>query len=687
MLYSVEWLRRLCSVDDADGRLADALTARGLTVDSIEVTPHGPVFDVDIPANRPDCLGHLGLARELSAAFATPLASRPDEPPSLDRAGWVRVEIDDAELCPRYTAGLVRQIRVGPSPEWVVGRLGACGLRSINNAVDASNLVMLELGQPIHFFDYDLLTSDMEAPAEIRVRRAAASESLTTLDGVKRRLDPKVLVIADGRRPIALAGVIGGAGTEIHAGTRTVLIEAASFRPQSVRSTARRLGVQTDASFRFERGVDAARIPAAQELAVRLLKELAGAEPLPAFVDAYPAPAPGRAVLLRPDRLERLLGFRPERAEAVAALEALGMAPTDGAGGALRVLVPSWRPDLEREADLVEEVARHLGYDRIPSVAPQTIAAHPPVAGPLAADRACDALAHQGFQEALGYAMICVGEDARFVLGDPGRPIALSNPIAEPLSVLRRSILPGLVRAADLNHRRGSPDVRLYEVGRVFLPRGSGELPREPSRLALAWSGAACPPHWSDPPRTVDFFDLVGIVEHIVRAVSVDVRTVRSPGGPSALHPGIAATWHDGSGSAIAWGGALHPDLQSRLDQPLFVAEIELGLLAALPCSPAQHSGVPRLPAVTRDLSLVLESDVSYRRLIQVLEAVEAPARVRFSAIDRYEGRPLRDGQVALTVRFTLQPAERTLTDERTESYRGELIRALEAELDVKIRA
>jgi phenylalanyl-tRNA synthetase beta chain len=283
--------------------------------------------------------------------------------------------------------------------------------------------------------------------------------------------------------------------------------------------------------------------------------------------------------------------------------------------------------------------------------------------------------------------MIGVGEDERFVPGNTGAPIALQNPIAEPLSFLRRSILPGLVRAADLNQRRGSPDVRLFEVGSVFLARRSGGLPREPSRLALAWSGAAYPPHWSAPTRAVDLFDLVGLVEHVVRAVSSEIRPVRSAIGPSALHPGIAATWHDASGSAIAWGGALHPDLQSHLDQPLFMAEIELGLLAALPCPPAQYSGVPRLPSMTRDLSLVLESDIPYRRVIEVLEAVEPPARVRFSAVDRYEGQPLRDGQVALTVRFTLQPAERTLTDEQTEEYRGALIRNLETELDVKIRA
>lgn len=686
MLFSVEWLRCLCPTQESVARIVALLTARGLTVDSVAQSAGGEVLDVDIPANRPDCLGHRGLARELSAALGVPLERGPEPPRSLPVADWIRIEIEDGDLSPRYAAGLVRGVRVGPSPDWVVRRLECCGLRSINNVVDASNLVLLELSQPIHFFDYERLVQEGDPPV-IRVRRARAGEELTTLDGVSRRLDPEILVIADARQPVALAGVMGGAATEIHPGTRVVLIEAARFRPQAVRRGARRLGVQTDASYRFERGVDAAGIPAAQGLAQRLLADLACGEPQDAMVDAQAALEPPRVLNLRPGQLERLLGFAPEPRAMFLGLEALGLSPNGGSEGRVVVSVPSWRPDLEREADLVEEVARHLGYDRIPETRPGTAVPEASQAPPELEERARDVLAQQGFHQAIGYSMIGAGEDDPFVDEAAAPAIALANPIAEPLAYLRRSLLPGLLRAADLNQRHGSTDVRLFETGRVFLRSSSGGAPEEPTRIGLAWSGAALPSHWSSPGRAVDVFDLVGKVEHLLRSLARNTPTIREPRAPRGFHPGQALTWRAASGRAVAWGGALHPDLGARLERALFLAEVELEPLVEPPGKAAQYEEVPRLPAVTRDLSLVLGPEVAFGQLLGTLEAVEAPAPLTFSVIDRYEGAPLSAGQSALTVRFTLQPTEHTLTDEQTEAYREALLRRLETQLGVKIRS
>lgn len=685
MLFSVEWLRCLCPTEESPGRLAAALTARGLTVDSLAQSAGGDVLDVDIPANRPDCLGHRGLARELSAALGAPLERSPEPPRPVAVADWARVEIEDWGLCSRYAAGLVRDVRVGPSPEWVVRRLECCGLRSINNVVDASNLVLLELSQPIHFFDYERLAKG-GGPPGIRVRRAHAGEGLTTLDGIERRLDPEVLVIADATQPVALAGIMGGAATEIHSGTRVVLIEAAHFRPQAVRRGARRLGLQTDASYRFERGVDAAGILAAQGLAQRLLADLAAGQPQEALVDAKEAPEAPRVLNLRYEQLERLLGFAPESRAVLLGLEALGLAPDGGTEGGVAVRVPSWRPDLEREADLVEEVARHLGYDRIPERRPATAVLETRPTAPDLEPRAQDVLAQQGFHQALGYAMIGAGEDDPFVEEGLAPAIALVNPIAEPLAHLRRSLLPGLLRAADLNQRHGSTDVRLFETGRVFLRCPSGAAPGEPTRLGLAWSGAALPSHWSSPGRAVDLFDLLGQVEHLLWSLARSTRTTRGPGAPRGFHPGQSLTWRAGNGRAVAWGGALHPDLQARHVHTLFLAEVDLEQLAEPPRQAVQYAELPRLPAVTRDLSLVLGPELPFARLLAAIQAVEAPAPVTFSVIDRYEGAPLGAGQSALTVRFTLQPLARTLTDEQTETYREALLRLLEAQLGVRIR-
>lgn len=681
MLYSVEWLRELCPTDADDSRLARLLTARGLTVDAVEPGPHGVALDVDVPANRPDCLGHLGLARELAAVLGSALARRRPRPAGRPEAPWARVEIEDAADCARYTAGLAREVRVGPSPAWVVRRLECCGLRSINNVVDASNLVMLELGQPIHFFDHDRLRGKSDR-AELRIRSARGAERLTTLDGVERRLEPSDLVIADSARAIALAGVIGGADTEIHVGTRSVLIEAAHFRPQAVRGTSRRLAAQTDASYRFERGVDAAAIADAQALALHLLAELAGAACEGEIVDVFPAPPAARELTLTFAECARLLGFEPSPGETRDALQALGLEPAGGDTEHVRLRIPSWRTDLEREADLVEEVARHLGYDRIPTAAPAAAAtATAPDSG--VEDRTRDLLAGLGFHEAIGYSMIAAGEDDAFVAGGSAPALPLTNPIAEPLAVLRRSIVPGLLRAADLNLRRGVSEIRLFEVGRVFQARGA-DAPHEPSRLALVWAGVAAPRHWSAATREVDLFDLLGVVEHAMTRLAPGVSRVRRPAGaPPGFHPGASASWVDERGTVLAWGGALHPDVQAAFEHPLLAAEVDLDPLGAEHEAPAQYRGVPRFQSVARDLSLVLGGDVDFSRLHGVLAAVEPPAPVEFEAIDRYEGRPLAAGQVALTVRFLLRPTDRTLTDEEIEGYRAALLRRLEAELGV----
>jgi len=686
MLVSLSWLRALCPVDEGASEIARALTDRGLTVDDQSSVGSDTVLDVDVPANRPDCLGHLGLARELAAAFGVPLRSRPEDAAvsgeAADRA--VRVFVDSPDLCPRYTARLVRGVRVGPSPPWVVERLQSCGFRSINNVVDASNLVLLELSQPIHTFDLDLL----DEPT-VRVRRAAPGETLTTLDGLERQLDPAMLIIADAHRPVALAGVMGGADTEIRDSTTHVLIEAASFLPAAVRATARALGMKTDASHRFERGVDAEGIVEAQEMACRLLAELAGGTPAPGIVDVDTAIRSERELVLRLERVRLLLGFDPGEDTVGSALEALGLRPTPDNRDGFRVVPPSWRPDLQREADLVEEVARHLGYDGIPSRLPPAPGVPAIPSEVRAIVEGCrDVLTGFGFREAYTYSMVAEGEDDPFVPASSPAAIALDNPIAEQLSRMRRSLLPGLVRSADLNLRRGTADVRLFEVGRVFEALPEGGLPREPLHAGWVWAGAAAPEHWGGPSRAVEFYDVAGVVEAAVESLRPGTRLAISRSGLGALHPGRSATWH-AEGREIATAGELHPSLRSRLDlsEALFLAEIDLSALIRLPSPEPRNTALPRVPAVSRDLSVVVPDDVAFTHVLEALESVPAPATATFTVIDRYVGKGLEPNEAALTVRGMLQPLEKSLTDPEIEAWRAELVGVLRERLGIRIRS
>jgi phenylalanyl-tRNA synthetase beta chain len=685
MLISLAWLRELVDVDADDAEIARRLTARGLTVDALTKVESDTVLDIDVPANRPDALGHLGVAREVAAAFGVSLKPFPSPPPEsgIPAAQTVTVGIDAPALCGRYTAGVVHGVQVGPSPEWVVARLAACGHRSVNNVVDVSNLVMLALGQPVHFFDL----ARVLGPA-IRVREAVPGERLTTLDGVPRTLGPGMIVIADAEGPSALGGVMGGAGSQITDSTRDVLIEAAWFSPPAVRHTARALNLSTDASQRFERGCDPEAPPAAQALAASLLASLARGIRAPGIVDVRETPAAPRTLAVRSARATALLGYPVSASDATRALSEMSFSP-GVRGDVIEVSVPSWRVDLTREADLVEEIGRHLGYDRIPAATPKE-APRRASSSRLAEleEAARDRLAGLGFNEAFNYAMLGPGEDDRFV--SPGTPASLTlvNPIAETLGVLRRSLLPGLLRAADQNLRRGAASVRLFEVGCVFRAKGRGKLPDEPARAAFAWSGTAEPPHWSGPSRPADLWDAAGVIEDLLNLSFGDVAFSRHRADIAALHPGRAIAWHDGAGRSAAWCGPVHPDDAARLGLPaaVWLGEIDLSLAAGHDAPGPAYRPVPRVPAAWRDLSIVIPPEIDSEAVLAALAGVRPPAPVSMSWIDRYSGSPLPSGHVAMTLRVILQPVDRTLNDAEAETYRSLLVAALDSVPGVRLR-
>jgi phenylalanyl-tRNA synthetase beta chain len=681
---SLRWLREILPVDASPDAIAEALTGRGLPVDAVEPFGDDFVLDVDVPANRPDILGHRGVAREVRAAFGGRFEPQRIPPNRSGRpaAESIVVRIDDPARCSRYVAGVVRGVRVGPSPPWAVARLEACGLRSVNNVVDVSNLVMMELGQPVHFFDLAAI-----AGPEIRVRGSRPGERLVTLDGVLRELRDDTLVIADASRPVALAGVMGGAETEIHAGTTDVLVEAASFAPSAVRAAARGLGIVTDAAQRFERGSDPDAPPAAEALASALLCDLAAGTPAPAPVDVHPAPRPSRRSSVRLSRASALLGFSVTEDDAMAALGAVDLRPERSDPDTFSVLVPSWRVDLDLEADLVEEIGRHVGYDRVPDRLPPGVASAPVNPPPPFEEEVRDLLAGLGFHEAVSYAMIGAGEDLPFVPAGSPAALGLVNPITEGLAQLRRSLLPGLVRAAARNLRRGVDEVRLFEVGRVFVSRALGEFPAEPLRAAAVWAGAGDPPHWSRASRPADLYDAAGVVESLLAAARREGNFSREPDSRPGFHPGRSVSWRTPAGT-VAWCGEIHPDLRLSLDLPatLFLAEIDLSLLDSLPSAPRAVRPVPKVPAVRRDLSVVLERSTQAASLLERLRAVPAPEPVDVRIVDRYAGPPLDPGEAAVTVRVMLQPLERTLSEESIERYRQELVAAVRGAAGARMR-
>ena len=629
----MSWLRELVDVPVGVDELADRLTRCGFEVGAIEPWPADPrdpgggpdaVLDLEITTNRPDCLSVLGIAREVATAYDTGLRMPAAEPPESDADGGdaLSITIDDPDLCPRYT-GALADVAVAPSPPWLARRLEAADVRPINNVVDVTNYVMLELGHPMHAFDRDRL-----AGPEIRARRARAGETVRTLDGANRPLDPDMLVIADAGRPQAAAGIMGGAASEVGPATRTIVLEAAWFDPISVRRTSRRLGLATDASYRFERGADVGAPPAAIRRARRLLADIGAGTPRGGLVDRHPAPRAPIDVKLRHARLERVLGQTIDEAFVAPTLTRLGFEPTptaEGGAAAWRVRVPTHRVDVSREEDLIEEIARHHGYDGIPTT-------FPAVTRPAAAPgpwRARDRLVRRlltgaGFSEAVTYGFIEEAA-ARAVCGDPRDVVPLRNPLSERGAVLRPSLLPGLVDAVVHNRRRERHDVRLFEIGSRFR-RGGGETPA----LGIAVTGAAAAAHWSAPARPADLFDLTGTVARLCSGFGLEASF--EPAAAGHLVPGQTARVYLRAGTdrvGLGEAGRLDPGFAAARGMTgadaIYVAELDLRRLDPGALDRLRAAPVPRYPSVTRDISIEIDDALPAARVRDTIRAAAGP--------------------------------------------------------------
>lgn len=622
------------------------------------------VLELSIPPNRGDCVSLLGVAREIRAHFGgeirLPLTSA--AVPGV-AAPPLRVEIEDRDGCFSYVGRVVENVRVGASPDWLRERLEAAGQRSINSVVDVTNLVLLELGQPLHAFDLAEVRG-----ATLRVRAAAEGERLLTLDGVERILASEDLVIADAERALALAGVMGGAASQVHEGTTSILIESAHFEPARIRRTARRLGLTSEASYRFERGVDRAGVTRAADRAVRLLEEIAGARGVGAAVVARGSPpAATETIALEPTRVNRLLGTAFSTPEIVALLARVDVQAEPDASGSLRCRVPSHRNDLHRYQDLIEEVVRVYGCDRVPATLPQVQLA-PVVRPPLRvlAGRAQDAFTAAGLHEAIGLSFGNAAELDRLGLppADPRRRVVvIANPISEEQACLRSSLVPSLLRAARDNVAHRVDRVRLFEVSRVFFDRGAEALPDEPLRVAAVIVRGERASLWEPSEPAPLFFEAKGIAERVLLDLG-RVAEFRAGSSEPFLHPG-AACEIGVAGRVVGHVGELHPEVARRfeIELPCAVIDLDLQSIAGLPEQQGQYREISQQPPVRRDLAVLVGREVAAGELLEAIRKSAGRDLVSLDLFDRYEGKGVPEGRVSLAFRLVFQRLERAFTD------------------------
>jgi len=673
-------MREFVETDASAEQIAETLAIRGFEVASIERLGGGDaVIDFEITANRPDCLSVVGLAREVATAFDARMTAGPEtQPLPTGRSDRLTVHLDEEALCPRY-ATAVAEVTLAASPAWMASRLQAAGVRPISAIVDITNYVNLEIGQPMHAFDLARL-----AGAELRIRRAKPGETIRTLDAVDRKLDAEMLVIADRDRAQAVAGVMGGAASEVSAATKTVVFESAYFNAASVRRTSRKLALKTEASARFERGADISAQVFAIERTAALMAALGAGRIVGPVIDCYPHERQPVRIALRRERIARLLGVTVPDADVERILRSLGLALTPMPAG-WHATVPLFRVDLLREADLIEEVGRHYGFDRLDATFPAMREPAPPPDPRIARDHLVRrVLTAAGASEAVTFGFLEAKAVEPFAaLLDGASPVAVANPLSAKFDTLRPSLVPGLVDAVAHNRRHGRRDVRLFEIGTRFAPGG------ESRGVAVALTGNAGVDHWSGGARDADFFDAKGAAAQVCDALGVAIRC--EPSDHPFLVAGqraavlVAAGAH--AGTRVGLVGAVAPEVLDARGLPrqdrVVVAELDLDRLAA-----ARAEGgdavrpLPRYPFVVRDLSIVVDDSLPAEIIRGTIQAAAADGEAPLAAIsffDRYLGTGIPAGRVSVSLRLTFQSLERTLTDAEVQQSFDRIVAALKS--------
>ncbi len=688
------WLKEFVDATAPATELRSRLSLAGIAVDSVEESVAGPVLDAEITANRPDCLGHFGMAREVAAIYRLPVkALQPKlKEAAIKACDATRVEIEAPELCGRYTARIMRGVKIQRSPDWLRQRLEAIGQNSINNVVDVTNYVLFELGQPMHAFDLDKLSE-----RRIVVRRARPDEKIRTLDGVERALTKDMCVIADASRALAIAGVMGGSESEIGFSSRNILLESAWFDPVTVRRTSKTLGLRTEASYRFERGADPELADMASRRAGELIQQLGGGEILSGVVDVYPGRTPAPSIELSRKELLRVMGADVPDRDIEEILNALGFHPsrTDthrGTPGSLLAVwqctQPSWRRDAGRGIDLIEEVARHYGYDKFPPrLPPAKLPAHR-LLHAEAQDRVRERVVAFGYQEIVAIPLVDARRDEIF-RAEGVAPAVIGNPLAEDASVMRSTGVVSMLGALEWNLNHGQRNLRLFEIGKTYELR-EGE-PVETTVLTLGATGLAREKTIYEAAREFGFADLKGDLNGLgALAGGLNWHT----GGPVWLAAGSAArisAGTAGNNAPLGVAGQLGRRIadQLKLRQDIFIAELPLEpLLTGIERARATQKFVPipRFPAVERDFSLILADGVTFEKVRDAIRELAIPELQRIEVADWFRGGKIPSGKFSLMIRLTFQSGETTLTDARISDCSSRIVAGLAAKLGASLR-
>ena len=672
MKISTDWLGEYVALPE---NLDDALLMAGLGVESRE----GENLELEITSNRGDWLSALGIAREIGA-----LTGARARPPYIELVesgapieGRLSVEIENPADCARYVARLIEGVEVGPSPDWMQNRLIACGVRPINNVVDVSNYVMLELGQPLHCFDFDRISG-----AQISVRRARQGEKLTTLDEIERELSPEMLAICDENGPVAIAGVMGGANSEVTDATRNVLIESAYFAPQRVRRNAYLLGMATEASRRFERHVDPNGCRRAADRAAQLLCEIAGGTVASGAIDRYPAPMLEPSVSMRTARANAVLGLKIAPAKQREFLERLGFKVSESEG-VLSALIPTWRRDIEREIDLIEEVARLYGYERVPVTLHQggTAGAGRPLSSRLR-DRARSACLRCGLTEITTYSLS--NEKSHEMAGvSASNAVKLRNPLSEDYTLLRTSLIPSML---DVLRRNRGRRMRAFEIGKIYFAGGADGLADEKRVLGLALSDAPARAGWQKIEAPVDFYALKAIVENVLREFGAPAPMLTPLRDPT-LHPGRAASLSIG-GEEVGLLGEVHPLVAAAWDLPgrAYIARIDFDALVRHVSLVRKYQPFSKFPGVERDLALLVPAHIPAANLTEAARRAGGQLLQSVHVFDIYDGVGIPDGFKSVAISMLFRAAERTLVESEIEELIAKII-VEEKRLGAEVRA
>jgi phenylalanyl-tRNA synthetase beta chain len=680
MLISYNWLKDYVDVKIAPEKLAELLTMSGLTVASIEKTSNDHILDIEVTSNRPDWLSYIGVARELAAISGEKLKVPVISDRVKGQASRIKaaVKIDDKKLCPRYTARIISNVKVGESPAWLKTKIEAMGLRSVNNIVDITNFCLFETGEPMHAFDLDKISGQ-----EIVVRKAKKGEKISAIDGIERTLDDSNLVIADKDRAVAIAGVMGGLNTEVTGSTKNILLEAASFDPISIRRTSRKLGISTDSSYRFERRIDIENIIYSSNRAVGLILELAGGEP-GELVDVGAKEEDKRIIDLRYARLNKILGVEIPKTKVESILNALGLVTKASTNEGLKLEVPHCRHDIEKEIDLIEEVSRIYGYDKIPLTIPNII--DQPVRRQLEGivkARTRQALTGLGLDEILTYSLL--SKKFLGMAGLDGKNIVeIKNPLSIEQEVMRPSLLIGLFNSILWNLNRKIKDIKFFELGNIYEKEGEDKFAEKltlsiglAGQISIGWAGGS---------RPAGFFDLKGIVETLFSELGIinysfkDVKDERFSAAARALI--------EINGEAAGVMGAAASKILNGFDikDKVYAAEIYIDQIMKHVKLEKRFNELPKYPSVFRDISIIVGKEASNEEILALIKKAGGPILKEAKLIDRYIGKQIPEGKASLTYRLEYQDPKKTLEDKDVQAAHSKILETIDSRLGTKHR-